>query len=204
MSMSNSAGQTIIITMHMSTNTGQRINWSMGRVITCSTFPQALTQTQTQTQTRTQKETRRHRQTQTQTDTDTNTKRCTNTIRNLSIWCTTKTFAQVVRRTHKNQNMLCSWFLRFQCARSKFLDVTQQCPNIFVNQTIGAQVVLCTVSCRCLSVSVSVCQCLCRERERQIETQTDTQTETQTDTPTDRRTDTHRRTHTDGHTDSRG
>ena len=164
MSMSNSAGQTIIITMHMSTSTGQRINWSMGRVITCSMFSQALTQTQTQT--RTQKETRRHRQiqTQTDTDTDTNTKRCTNTIRNLSIWCTTKTFAQVVRRTHKNQNMLCSWFLRFQCARSKFLDVTHRCPNISVNQTIGAQVVLCTVSCWCLSVSVSVS--VCAERDR--------------------------------------
>ena len=83
----------------------------------------------------------------------------------------------------------------FSVCKIKVFGRNASVPKHFVNQTIGAQVVLCTVSCWCLSVSVSVCVCQCLpDRERQIETQTDTQTETQTDTPTDRRTDTHRRT----------
>ena len=115
MSMSNSAGQTIIITIHMSTSTGQSINWSMGRVTTCSMFSQALTQTHTQTQTRTQKERHRHTQIHTQTQTQTQ-----NDVQTQLRTCRSKKIAQVVRCTHIYQNMLRSWFLRFQCARSKF------------------------------------------------------------------------------------
>ena len=81
------------------------------------------TNTNTNTDTH-QKETRRHRQTQTQTQNDVQTP--LGTYRSGA----QQTFAPVVRRTHTYQNILCSWFLRFQCARSKFLAVTHRCPNI--------------------------------------------------------------------------
>ena len=195
---SNSTRQNIIITMHMRTSTGQSINWSMGRVITCSMFSQ--TQTQTQTQTRTQKETRRHTQTHADAhaDTDRHRHKHKTMYKHNYVLVDLKNCTSRSAHTQKPEHAM---FLvsAFSVCKIKVFGRNASVPKHFVNETIGAQEVLCTVSCWCL-VCACVCQCLCRERQKdtQIDTKTDTQTETQTDTPTDRQTDRQMDTQTHG------
>ena len=188
MSMTNSAGQTIIITMHMSTSTGQRINWSMGRVITCSMFSQALTNTNTNT------DKHPERDTQTHADTDTDTDRHQVLYRS---------GAQQKNCTSRSVHSHIPEHAMFLVSALSMCKIKVFGRNASVHKKFCAPFRVGVFLCLCLSVSTSVCAERERQIETQIETQTDTPTETQTDTPTDRRTDTHRRTHRDRHTDSR-
>ena len=221
MSMSNSTGQRMFIFMRsMSNNTKQGSNSTKQRIIIFHEHDQQRRAdhhhdhahehqhwaehqlehgqsdhlldvlSSTNTNTNRDKHPERDTQTHADTDTDTNTKLCTNTTKCLSVWCTTKNLHQSFGAHTCTRTCCVFGFCVFNVQNQRF-GRNASVRKHFVNQTIGAQVVLCIVSCWCLSVSVQ------RETDGHTDGDADGYTDGQTDghTLTDRHTHGHIQTH---------